>query len=235
MQGDTMNAIKTIVLGGFTQIKRLWSVFLFLYLPIVLLFMTLGSISRSSDDITLSYFTRDVVALGDLPFFAGLTSQVGGMLWSVALGICVFAVLLLQQQGRNGDAKRFLLQSAVLTGVLLLDDIFLVHEDIGPDYLHIGEKTIVVTYFLFTLFYLFSNRKEIFSSDYLVLGVALGMFATSIFFDAADLDDYDSLSRIFTEQFQTFLEDGFKFVGIATWLVYFARYSLQKIAASPKV
>lgn len=229
-----MFAWKPIVASGFEQFKKLWKVFLGLYLSIFLFFLILDLISRASDDITLSYFTRDVVALGHLPFYAGLTSQIGGMLWSVTFGICIFAVLVLHQQGQNGVAKRFLLQAAILTSILLLDDIFLVHEDIGPDYLHIGEKTIVISYFLFTLFFLIANRNEILASDYLVLGFALSLFAVSIFLDAADLDGFERLDTFFWEQLQMFLEDAFKFLGIATWLVYFARYASQKIRALPR-
>ena len=226
-----MDKLKPIVVDGFAQFKRIGRVLLAVYLPILAFFTVLGIVSRSSDDLTLSYLTRDVVALGDLPFFAGLTSQIGGMLWSATLAVCVFTLILLYRQKENVSAKRFLFQAAILTSILLLDDIFLVHEDIGPDYLNISEKKIVITYLLITLVFLFWNRSEILSSDYLILGIALGMFAMSIFLDGADLDDYENYSIIFGEQVQIFLEDGFKFVGIATWLVYFAQYGYQKIVA----
>jgi hypothetical protein len=225
-----LDKLKQVISGAYMQFLRFWKVLFLAYLPILLLFTTLGLVSRASGDITLSYFTRDVVALGDLPFFAGLISQIGGMLWSAALGICLFTLIFLNGQRRNIAAKKFLLGAVILTTILLMDDIFLVHEDIGPDYLHVGEKTIVIAYFLITIYFLFTNRNEILTSDYLILGVALAMFGMSIFLDAADLDDYDRYSFIFTEQFQIFLEDGFKFVGIATWLVYFARYSYQTLS-----
>jgi hypothetical protein len=225
-----VDKLKQFISGAYMQFLSFWKVLVLAYLPILLLFTTLGLVSRASGDITLSYFTRDVVALGDLPFFAGLISQIGGMLWSVTLGICLFTLILLNGQKRNIAAKKFLLGAVILTAILLMDDIFLVHEDIGPDYLHVGEKTIVIAYFLITLYFLFINRNEILTSDYLILGVALAMFGISIFLDAADLDDYDRYSFIFTEQFQIFLEDGFKFVGITTWLLYFARYSFQTLS-----
>jgi len=224
-----MDFVKKIIGDGFAQIRKLWKLIVSLYLPILLFFALLGMISRASDDITLSYFTRDVTALGHLPFFAGLTSQLGGMLWSITLGVCIFTAILLHSR-QNINGRRFLLQAAILTGLLLLDDIFLVHEDIAPDYLHIGERTIVISYFVIVLFFLFANRNEILSSDFLILGLAFGMFALSIFFDAVDRDDLERVGIFLGEQMQTFLEDGFKFVGIATWLVYFARYSLHALS-----
>jgi hypothetical protein len=214
------------------QLGKLWKVLLFLYGSLLLFFVILDLISRSSDQITLSYFTRDISAIGNLPFFAGLVSQLGGLLWSAALTICIFAYFVLRAQEQNTRLpRRFLLQAALLTGVLLLDDFFLFHEDIGPDYLHISERLIVLSYGLIAAVFLFSNLREILASEYLILGLALILFGLSIFVDAVDLEKLNGLESIFNEQFSIFLEDGFKFVGVATWLVYFARYGLQRITA----
>jgi hypothetical protein len=38
---------------------------------------------------------------------------------------------------------------------------------------------------------------------------------------------------VFWGQLELFLEDGFKFAGIATWLTYFVRYAIQQIEAVP--
>ena len=225
-----MEIVKPIFTGLITQVGKLWKELLFLYGSILLLFVVLNVISRSSDQITLSYFTRDVSAIGDLPFYAGLVSQLGGLLWSAALTICIFTFFLLKRFGPDTErSRRFLLQAVILTGVLLLDDFFLFHEDIGPDYLHLSERVIVLSYLILTVLFLFINHREILSSEYLLLGLALAMFGLSIFLDAADLDNYDQYGLFFTEQIQIFLEDGFKFVGIATWLAYFVRYSVQHI------
>lgn len=225
-----MEKTKQIVSGVFSQLGSLWKVLLFLYGSIFLLFIVLNAISRSSSNITLSYLTRDISAVGNLPFYAGLVSQLGGLLWAAALTICVFMFVLLQGRGESMSSRRFMLHAAILTAVLLLDDFFLFHEDIGPDYLHIGEKVIVLSYLVLTVAFLLLNFKEILASEYALLGLALALFGMSIFLDAADLDDIDLYERLFSEQFQIFMEDGFKFVGIATWLAYFVRYGYQKIA-----
>lgn len=227
-----MERVKPIVNVASEQLGRLWKVLLLLYGSILLLFVILDLISRSSDEITLSYFTRDISAIGDLPFFAGLVSQLGGLFWSATLAICVFTYLVLRAGEQDTRSSRhFLFQAAVLTGVLLLDDFFLFHEDIGPDYLHISEKLIVLSYGLITVVFLFFNLREILVSEFLILGLALGFFGMSIFMDAFSLEKLEEYGSIFNEQFSTFLEDGFKFVGVATWLVYFARYGLHRIRA----
>ena len=226
-----MEKAKQIVNTTLDQIRSLWKILLVLYLPIVLLFVFLGSISRTSGDITLSYFTRDISAVGGLPFYAGLVSQIGGLLWSAALAICAFTYFLLRKQD-SGASRRFVLHAALLTGVLLVDDFFLFHEDIGPDYLHIGEKVIVLFYLFLCMGFLLVNIREILSSEYILLGAALGMFGLSIFVDAVDLDEIDLYERLVSDQLEIFLEDGFKFVGVATWLAYFARYGYQKIVST---
>jgi hypothetical protein len=226
-----MENVRQVLNGSFSQFGRLWKVLLSVYACVLIFFILLDVISRSSDRITLSYFTRDISAIGNLPFFAGLVSQLGGLFWSTALAICLFAFFILKRQGQNVSSRRFLLQAAILTGVLLLDDFFLFHEDIGPDYLHLSEKLIVPAYGLIALGFLFYNLREILASEYLILGLAFAFFGLSILMDAVHLEKYGRLGWIFNEQFSIFLEDGFKFVGVITWLVFFSRYAYQRIVS----
>ena len=219
---------RQILINALDQLRALWKFLLFLYLPIVLFFVLLSSISRASGDITLSYFTRDISAIGGLPFYAGMVSQIGGLFWSATLAICLFTYILLRRQDSK-SSRQFLLHAALLTAVLMLDDFFLFHEDIGPDYLHIGEKTIVFFYLLLCIGFLLFNIREVLSSEFVILGAALALFGMSIFIDAVDLDEIDLYERLINDQLEIFLEDGFKFVGVATWLAYFARYGYQKI------
>jgi len=223
-----MNIINKFTANVISQSRYLWRVLFFLYLPIVLLFLAVGILSRVVDDVSLEFFLRDIVATGELPFFAGFVSQLEGILWSASLTVCLFALIMMQR--RSGDfarSKRLLLQGGILTATLLLDDIFLFHEEIAPDYLHIGEKIVIAGYLIIGIVFVFSNWKEILSSEYLILMIALAMFGASIFFDALPMDDFNV--RYFWEQLELFLEDGFKFAGIATWLTYFVRYSIRRI------
>lgn len=227
-----MNGVKKLTAGLVTQSRYLWKFLFFLYLPIVLLFVGVGILSRVVDDVSLAFFLRDIVATGQLPFFAGFVSQLNAILWSASLTICLFALFMIQRRkGGTAGPRRFLLHASILTVTLLLDDIFLFHEEIAPDYLHISEKVVVVIYLIMGLVFLFSNVQEILASEYLILMLALGMFAVSIFLDALPMDDMDV--RYFWEQLALFLEDGFKFAGITTWLAYFVRYAQQRISAIP--
>ena len=224
-----METVNQIVSGAFAQLGKLWKILLFVYVSILSFFVVLDMISRASDRITLSYFTRDITSIGHLPFFAGLVSQLGGLFWAATLAVCIFTLSILKKE--HPAARRFLFQAAILTAILLFDDFFLFHEDIGPDYLGISERIIVLAYGLFAVFFLLSNFSEILASEYLILGLALVLFGLSIVMDASHLEHVEQLNGVFNEQSSTFLEDGFKFVGVVTWLVYFSRYAYQKVTS----
>jgi len=66
--------------GAGSQLRGIWKVLFFLYLPIALLFLAVGLLSRVIKGASLAFFLRDVVATGKLPFFAGFVSQLGGIL-----------------------------------------------------------------------------------------------------------------------------------------------------------
>jgi hypothetical protein len=188
-------------------------------------------LSRLVENASLAFFLRDIVATGKLPFFAGFVAQLSGILWSASLTVCLFALYVLGKQNRElSSARRLLRYGGALTLALLMDDIFLFHEEIAPKYLGINEKFVVAGYGVLGVLFVLMNWQEILSSEYLILGLALGLFAFSIFLDALPIDDFHL--RYFWEQLEMFLEDASKFAGIATWLMYFARYTQQKITSS---
>ena len=120
-----MNLTKQISQGLVAQLRDLWKLLFLIYLPISLLFIGVGILSRAVDHVSLAFFLRDIVATGRLPFFAGFVAQLGGVLWSASLTVCLFSLLLLpQKDSRLISARRFLLHASVLTVVLLLDDNF---------------------------------------------------------------------------------------------------------------
>lgn len=228
MTGVLMNEIRKYTSVALVQGRQMGRMLFFVYLAIGMLFVGVGILSQLVDGASLEFFLRDIVATGKLPFFAGFVSQLGGMLWCASLTVCLFSLLILHRQnGSLAPSRRFLLQAAILTGVLLLDDIFLFHEEVAPEYLHIGEKFVMVGYLLLGIAFVVLNRNEILSSEYFLLGLALAMLGTSVFLDALPIDDFGL--RYFWKRLEIFLEDGFKFAGITTWLIYFVRYAAQII------
>jgi hypothetical protein len=224
-----LDTIKPFGANVISQTRKLWRVFLFLYLPIGLLFLIVGTLSRVSDRVTLALFMKDIVLTGDLPFYTGFVPQMEAILWSASLAVCLFTLYVMQRRdGPFTGARRFLLQVSILTGILMLDDIFLFHGEIAPLYLNIAKQAVLTAYFVLGIFVVLSNWREIQSSEYLILISALGLFGVSI-----SLDVLERLARglpLFLDQLRFFLEDGFKFAGTATWLTYFVRYAAQRLS-----
>jgi hypothetical protein len=223
-----MKTVKQVIADVASQLQYLWKILFFLYLPIALLFLLVGVLSRVTTDVSLAFLLRDITATAKLPFFAGFVSQLGLILWSASLTVCLFALVMMQRkQGDLSAAKRFLAYSTVLTAVLVLDDIFLFHEEIAPNYLHLDELVVFAVYGIIGIGFVLLNWREILSSEYALLLLAFALFATSVALDAVPKEVLPA--RYFWEQLELFLEDGFKFAGIATWLMYFARYAIQRI------
>lgn len=222
-----MKTVKQVGADVVSQLQSLWKVLFFLYLPIALLFIFVGVLSRVSS-ASLGLLLRDITATAKLPFFTGFVSQLELILWSASLTICSFALVMVnRQQGDFSASKRFLVYSTLLTAVLALDDMFLFHEEIAPNYLHLNELVVYAVYMIVAIAFVLFNWREILSSEYTLLLLALMLLAVSVGLDALPLDSFHL--RYFWEQLELFLEDGAKFAGIATWLLYFARYAIQRI------
>ena len=172
------------------------------------------------NNIPISDLTRDTAAIGLLPFYAGFLSQIGILLWAASAMICFFsATVLPSHRASYRKLKRFLFVSALLTLLLGLDDAFLLHETVFPQ-LGISGRAIYATYGVLLLSYLFRFYPLILTTDHILIAIALGFFGMSIAVDMLDL----SGQRAFL------LEDGAKFVGIVSWLVYFfqtGKYSVH--------
>lgn len=230
LQHSWSSRLRQLIAGALAQFNKLWRLLFLLYVPILLLFVILRIVSYFSDWITLSYFTRDIAAIARLPFYAGAVSQIGGLLWAASLAICIFTLLAMQKHGQSSAAtRRWLIQAAILTAILMFDDVFQFHEAISEEYLGLSQRLVVVSYVLVALIFVVISFNEIISSEYLILGLALFLFGLSVFLDSADFENFGAVGRLLNDQLHTFVEDGFKFAGVVTWLVYFARYGYQKL------
>lgn len=112
----------------------------------------------------------------------------------------------------------FLLFSGTLTLILLIDDLFILHEEIFPIYLCISQKFILLGNMGLTLVGIVVFRKSILATEYLILLIALGFLRLSVFVDVFD-HEIDALIGGWRYLF----EDSFKFLGIVTWLGHFWR------------
>jgi hypothetical protein len=151
----------------------------------------------------------------------GAFSNLGVLLWWTTVVVTGFTWLLLRRDGKSSDVKKMLGATALLSAYLAMDDLFLLHDYVFPESLHVPEGLVMGATLLAAAAF-FWRFRDVFlrSSDRLVLLVALLFLCASLAVDASP-----------GEFGKGTLEDAFKFVGIATWLTYFATVSASLLQA----
>ena len=90
--------------------------------------------------------------------------------------------------------------------------------------LGINEKAVLLGYGGIALAWLLTFRRIILKTDYWLLLISLGFFALSV-----GIDGLQSLIDTLIGDLRILLEDGFKLLGIVSWLGYFIKCSLIAI------
>ena len=194
---------------------QFWQIALRL-IPAIVLLAVLAFITTRFD-ITVSMLTRDPLAIVDAPPYLGFVSNLGIIFWSAASAVCLFTVSLLGGRGAPGDVRAFVLLGGLITLLLLVDDLFMLHEYFYPR-LGIREKPAFAAYGMLVLGYLIGFRRKIGDTRFVYLFCALGLFALSLVIDR--------LPETLLPMHHLF-EDGSKFLGIVCWLSYQVSVCLQ--------
>jgi len=169
---------------------------------------------------------RDPATISGVPFYFGLISNIGVLIWAVSASISLFAGWLVYKWSDDNEMASFLVLSGAATTLLLLDDFFLFHDQIGILYLGIREIFVfaAMAFMLVVIFYRF--RKTIFHTNCLLLGVSVGMITVSIFLDRPIVISASPLSAGAMTAFEEF----FKLLGIVIWATYFVHVGLSTLS-----
>lgn len=214
-----------------SQYRRFGKTFLTILAPIIVVLLGTFFFCLYSH-VPFSRLTRDVLAMVRLPVYFGLISNIGMILWSFSASICFFSFYFFKNKA--ADTASFFFIGGILTLFVLFDDFFLFHEEVFPNLLGIGEIYFFVAYAAISLFFLGYNFSTIITTNYLYLLLAYFFLSGSIFFDLIG-----EFTRIRIPEPHLF-EDGFKFLGIVTWLIYFFNtanlkfgYAFKGLATDP--
>lgn len=110
--------------------------------------------------------------------------------------------------------------------MLLIDDIFLIHEVVFPKYLKIPEQVIFLVYGILIFSYLLKFKQIIQNTEYIPLILAFAFFGFSVIADSSLI--YIPQSWLKNEGLYL-LEDGAKLLGIISWYIYFVRACMTQI------
>lgn len=180
-----------------------------IYIPVILFLAVVFGISLYVN-IPIEDLTRDPNAVSETHPFVGAVSNIGIFIWCFTLAVCFFMSVLIKKEGDKSFLS-FFIHSALITLLLLVDDAFMLHETVLPDYFNIPQKIVYASYLLIVAHYFYKQRRIILKSGFLVLAAALMFFGLSVFFDVA----------VKTIPHQALYEDGFKLLGIVSWFLYF--------------
>lgn len=190
------------------------------YVPTVALLAGLVALARGTGT-PIAVLTRDAAVVGEDVPYAGAISNLGAVVWCVAAVASIFAATLVVRFGGSRELVKFLFAAGALSTLLLVDDLFLLHDEILPDYVGVPQKGILLGYVLLTLGFAWRFRVQIMATRFAPLVLGLGFLAGSIVVDVA-LDGRELSVMVFGEAIQAtnLLEDGLKLLGIVSWCGY---------------
>ncbi len=178
-------------------------------------------VARLVWDLPVGDLTRDPAVVAGTHPFVGWLSNVGILGWCAAASICLFTAGVLGNQHVRRGTRRFLCAAGLFTLLMLIDDLFMLHDEVFPVYLGIGETPFYWFYGVVLGVLILVFRERILSTDHFVLVVSLLCFGASVFFDL--LSKHTWVTGLFL------IEDGFKLFGIVSWALYFGNLSYRSL------
>jgi hypothetical protein len=161
-----------------------------------------------------SNLTRDTATILRGPAYTGALSNFGIILWSATAAIMLFSAYHLYKNTVQRRAALMTFLFGCLTAMLCLDDTYQFHEKAFSGIIYVPEELIYVFYLTCIVVIATVCRVVVVTTPYIIGLAAMTFFGTSILIDELNLPSgiHDA-----------FIEDSFKFVGIALWTVYHYR------------
>jgi hypothetical protein len=157
---------------------------------------------------------RDPLAVAEMrqplccKVYYGAVSNLGVLLWTCGAAVCLFAAAVVIAQRLPAQRAIFLISASLLTGVLAIDDLFLVHENVLPA-LGVSQPVTYGAYGALGLAYLAVSWREILRHKVSLLAAAVVLLGTSATIDWVFHSDHP---------LRILLEDGAKLTGISAWV-----------------
>ncbi len=172
------------------------------------LIMLLGLVTQNT--IPYRDLLLDPSYASGTPWYTGLVSNLGILAWTTATVAAASGAWVAWLGGRAGAAT-MLRGGAILSTLLLLDDLFQFHSVI-PNRVGLPKASFYVMYLGLTWWWIVSERVELRRTNNKMLIAAGGAFAASIAVDQIGVGSKD-ISLV--------LEDAAKFLGVLAWAMYF--------------
>jgi hypothetical protein len=146
----------------------------------------------------VSNFTKDAVAVVEVPWYTGSVSLITCMVWAAAASLSLFVAWAAPA------ARRRMLSLGAFTTLLAVDDAMLIHDQIGPGH-GVPEKLFPIVYAICALLLLREMLRGSTRAVTVTFLLGAAFLAVSTAFDVV----FHDLSFV--------VEDGAKLLGAMTW------------------
>lgn len=182
-------------------------------------------IANAQTYVPLAFLMKDPLAVAEITgekccsVYYGLFSNIGILMWCGAAAITLFAAMLLfLKRGITAEAIA-LAAAGVLTTWLMLDDFFLVHEDVLPAF-GVSQTITYAIYGSVTLGYFALAWRTIWESVPSLLALSVAFLGLSVLSD----------TLLHTESHMHILvEDGAKLLGISAWAAFHINLAFEML------
>ena len=199
------------------------------YTPFLILLLIAGT----QQVVPVPLLTRDIFATTQAPVYTGFLSNIGIFTWCVTFTVCIFTFFLIKPtNSQERKVKAFIGLSGLISLWMMIDDFFMLHEEVFPNIIGISEKWVMVVKLSLVFLHLIYFSKLILkSTPFKILALALLLFVCSLGVDFLPLEvDYAGNQS----NFIFILEDGSKLIAIETWCFYFCKVCYQQITQFQK-
>ncbi len=152
--------------------------------------------------------TRDPTVTAEEPWYLGIASSLGAVGWAAAAAFFGFGALLVWRAA--GVGSRVLGLAALYSLLLLVDDVFLLHDDILLRAVG-SERPIYAVYLVLGAAWLLSSFRMLEPPTMVLLLASTTLLGLSIVVDQIWQSDSD---------LRLVVEDGAKFIGIWLWALF---------------
>ncbi len=172
-----------------------------------LIFFSLSLIVLKSTGFEIIEILRDPAQQSGASSFLGFLSNIGIWLWISSAAISFFFALAKNIFGRK-NLKELLFLTGMLSILLAVDDFFMIHDR------YVNQNICFLIYAILLGYLFIRHFKAIITIDGFAFLSAGVLLASSIFTDLIQ-------TRIpLSYEYSQVIEEGFKFIGAATWLYF---------------
>lgn len=153
------------------------------------------------------------------PRYGGWFGSFGVLGWSLTAAISGLGAEVMRRRQQPREST-FLVASTVLSAGLLLDDLFLVHSTLAPQYLGISKPAVLLGIVIIALLWASAFwRRLLTDPDLPILIWAAGWYGLALLIDG--YGEFIGWGGV--------REQAAKLIGVSTWLVFFWRTTLRSV------